>query len=217
MKRNPLNTNHRLHYGPSFQGHQVLSNCGPLISNHLQRVHACFERSLHCHKRTCLMRVDLYIPPHAYPPAVNSNQFISKFFASLGAKIEHAQDQSMKLGHRVHQTDVRYIWCREVSSNGRVHYHVALLLNHDAYAFMGQFSLDCRNMYARLHEAWGAALNMHPEDVVGYVHIPKNPTYQIVKDDEESFQQAFNRVSYFAKMQTKEYNQGFHTFGCSNN
>ena len=72
-------------------------------------------------------------------------------------------------------------------------------------------------MYARLHEAWGAALNMHPEDALGYVHIPDNPTYQITSANEESFQQAFNRVSYFAKMQTKEYNQGFHTFGCSNN
>ncbi|GAB2490506.1 inovirus Gp2 family protein [Comamonas humi] len=161
------------------------------------------------------MRFDLYVPDHASAAALCSNAVISKFFASLRAKIAHAQNLSKAAGHRVHDADVRHMWCREISGNGRVHYHVALLLNHAAYAFIGQFDLERCNMYARIHEAWATALHMHVEDMLGYVHVPATPTYQVVRDDEASFNTAFYRVSYFSKLGTKEYQQGFHTFGCS--
>ena len=163
------------------------------------------------------MRCDLYVPSHVSAGLLVSNAVITKFFASLRAKIEHAQAQSRNGDHRVHSADMRFVWCREISGNGRVHYHVALVFNHAAYAFMGQFNLARRNMYARIHEAWASAIGMFVGDMRGYIHIPDNPTYQVIRGVEESFQQAFNRVSYFAKMQTKEYNQGFHTFGCSYN
>ena len=82
---------------------------------------------------------------------------------------------------------------------------------------MGKFKSTRSNMYARIHGAWASALGMYIDDMRGYVHIPDNPTYQVIRDDAESFLKAFFRLSYFAKMQSKEYNQGFHTFGCSNN
>ena len=215
MKRNPLNTNQQLHSEPTFEGAPVITQQGPLILNQLQRMHDCIAQSLDHHSRVCLMRCDLYIPANASPKVLCSNTLISKFIASLRAKIAHAQNQSRQAGHRVHDADLRHTWCREISGHGRVHYHVALLLNYSAYAFIGQFDLDNPNMYTRIHEAWASALSMYVYDVVGYVHIPEHPTYQIKRDDDASFNDAFYRVSYFAKLSTKEYQQGFHTFGCS--
>lgn len=215
MKRNPLNTNQQLHSEPTFEGAPVITHQGALILNQLQRMHDCITQSLRRHRRICLMRFDLYVPEHASADALSSNAIISRFFASLRSKIAHVQRQRKAAGHRVHVTGVRHMWCREISGNGRVHYHVALLLNYSAYAFIGQFDLDSPNMYARIHEAWASALSMCVYDVVGYVHIPVHPTYQIVRDDEASFRAAFYRISYFAKLSTKEYQQGFHTFGCS--
>ena len=217
MKRNPLNTNQQIHHEPLFQGSPVMTDHGYLIANHLQRIHDCLYRSLVRHSRICVMRGDLYVPSHVSAGVLVSNAIITKFFASLRAKIEHAQAQSRNGDHRVHDADMRFMWCREISGNGRVHYHVALVFNHAAYAFMGQFDLASRNMYARIHEAWASAIGMYMDDMRGYIHIPDNPTYQIIRGDEESLRQALYRVSYFAKMQTKEYNQGFHTFGCSSN
>lgn len=215
MRRNPFNTNQQLHSNPTFQGAPVITNHGPLIRNHLQKIHECFSQALEQHSRICLMRFDLYVPLHASNIAIRNNQLISKFLASLDAKLEHAQEQSRKAGRRVHGTNMRYLWCREISTNGRVHYHVAVLLNHAAYAFMGQFKLESSNMYSRIHEAWANALSMYVEDVKGEVHIPDHPTHQIIRGDESSLHDAFYRVSYFSKMVTKEYGQGFHTFGCS--
>ena len=217
MKRNPLNTNQQIHNEPFFQGLPVIDHHGYLITSHLLRMHDCLTQSLDLHSRICMMRFDLYVPGHVFVDALRSNAIISKFIASLRAKIEHAQAQSRKEGCRIHDADPRFMWAREISSNGRVHFHVALVLNHAAFAFMGRFNLESRNMYARIHEAWASALGMYVGDVPGYVHIPEAPTYLIVRGDQASFNAAFYRISYFAKLGTKEYQQGFHTFGCSKN
>ena len=150
MKRNPLNTNHQLLHGDHFYGYPVQTSHGYLITNYLQRIYDCLYRSLEHRGRICVMRCDLYVPSHVSAEVLLSNTLISKFIASMRAKIEHAQDQSRNEGHRVHDADMRYVWCREISSNGRVHYHVALVFNHAAYAFMGKFDLASGNMYARI-------------------------------------------------------------------
>ena len=217
MKRNPLNTNHHLLHGENFQGSPVQNSHGYLITDYLQRIHDCLHRSLERHSSVCMIRFDLFVPGHVFADVLLGNTAISKFIASMRAKIEYAQAQSRNTGHRVHDADMRYMWCREISGNGRVHYHVALLFNHAAYSFMGNFNLESNNMYARIHGAWASALSMYLYDIKGYVHIPENSTYQITRGDEASFRQAFHRLSYFAKLLTKEYQQGFHTFGCSNN
>ena len=217
MKRNPLNTNHQLLHGDHFYGYPVQTNHGYLITNYLHRIYDCLYRSLERHSSICVMRFDLYVPDYVSADVLLSNTLISKFIASMRAKIEHSQEQSRNEDHRVHNADMRYTWCREIGGNGRVHYHVALVFNHAAYAFMGKFDLARRNMYVRIHEAWASAIGMYTDDMRGYIHIPKNPTYHITRDDAASFLCVFHRLSYFAKMQTKEYNQGFHTFGCSNN
>lgn len=217
MKRNPLNTNHQLLHGDHFLGSPVQTKHGHLITNHLQRIHDCLYRSLERNSSICVMRYDLYVPDHVSPDVLLSNAVISKFIASMRAKIEHSQAQSRNHDRRVHEADMRYMWCREISENGRVHYHVALVFNRSAYAFMGKFKLASNNMYVRVHGAWASALGIFVDDMRGYIHIPDNPIYKVLRDDAESFWQAMYRLSYFAKMKSKEYNQGLHTFGCSNN
>ena len=129
MSRNPFNINQQIFNEPFFHGSPVIYHRGDLIHRHLQRMYDCLTQALALHSRICLMRFDLYVPDHACADALLSNAFISKFFASLRAKIEHAQDQSRKEGSRVHDANLRFMWAREISENGRVHFHVALILS----------------------------------------------------------------------------------------
>ena len=162
-----------------------------------------------------MLRFDLHLP-NDYPDHLTfNNSLMEKFFASLKAKIKHSQATKRRDGFRVHDTDLRYIWCRERSTQGRVHYHVAILLNHDAYAYIGEFNLDKENMYTRLYGAWSSALGIYVDDARGLIHIPDNPTYCIHRDDITSFENAFYRISYFCKKDSKEFNSGHHSFGSS--
>ncbi len=57
---------------------------------------------------------------------------ISRFFASLKAKIQAYQRHKRRANKRVRATTLRYFWCREFGKEkGRKHYHVILLLNKD--------------------------------------------------------------------------------------
>ena len=217
MQRNPYNSNQGLHNGSTFNGMRVQSDQGLLIDDYLSKAYCCLARSIEQYRSVFMLRVDLHLPKD-YPEHLTAdNSLMDKFFASLKAKISHSQHTKRNNGIRVHDTDVRYIWCRERSTQGRIHYHVAILLNHDAYAHIGQFSLDHDNLYARLHGAWASALGIYIYDTAGLIHIPDNPTYRIERGDIESFEAAFYRVSYFCKMNTKEFNAGHHSFGSSRN
>jgi len=215
MKRNPFNTNHHLHNEATYQGYAVQTSCGPLIEEHLETTLDCFQRALDQYPRVSMMRFDLHIPENCLANTFNDNGLINRFFSSLRSQIQHSQNRSRKQGNRVHDTEVRYTWGRELSCTGRIHYHVTLLLNHDAYAHIGEFNLERSNMYSRIHKAWESALGVFRDDLVGLIHIPDNPTYMVKRDDMQSREDAFYRASYLCKMDTKEYGRGFHSFGSS--
>lgn len=215
MHRLPYNKNPYLHNEHSRQGFHVQSKHGALINGYLNRVHECFTRSLDDYGRICMIRFDLHVPEACTPEALVDNRLMHRFFSSLKAKIAYSQDQSKRLGNRVHHTELRYIWCRELSTQGRVHFHVALLLNAAAYSFIGKFNLSSNNMYSRIHQAWGSALHVFPDDIQGLVHIPENPYYEIIRGNDASFSEAFYRVSYLCKEKSKEFGNHYHCFGCS--
>ncbi len=215
MKRNPFNSNLHIHQEPTYEGYQIQLEHGLVVKEYLDRVFGSMQRALDQYSRVCMIRFDLHVPTNCSNLALRSNVLMSRFIASLRAKIIHSQNQSRRDGNRVHSTEVRFMWAREVSNLDRVHYHVAILLNHDAYRSIGKFDLQHDNMYARIHEAWGSALMLYPADLQGLIHIPINSTYMIHREDASSFQEAFYRASYLCKMETKDYGLGLHTFGCS--
>ena len=215
MKRNPLNSNQEIFNGSVFNGMEIQNDKGWLIADYLKKAHLCFIKSIEQYRSVFMLRFDLHLPID-YPDHLTAdNTLMEKFVASLKAKIKHSQATKRRDGIRVHDTDLRYLWCRERSSQGRVHYHVAILLNHDAYAHIGEFCLEKDNMFRRLHESWASALGICVNNVLGLIHIPFNPTYCINRDDITSFEDAFYRISYFCKIDSKDFNSGHHSFGSS--
>jgi len=199
----------------TYQGLPIQIEHGQVVKDYLDSTFECFQKAIDQYGRVCMMRFDLHVPEDYAAVALRDNHLMSKFLQSLKSQIQWSQNGSKKEGNRVHDTNVRYLWCRETSSTGRIHYHVVLLLNHDAYAFIGGFDLGKDNMYRRIHDAWASALGMYPPDILGLVHIPENPVYQIRRDNAASFNSAFHRASYLCKVESKEYGQGFHSFGSS--
>lgn len=211
----PPNTNLRIHNASTFQSLSIQNERNTLINEYLNKVNECFSAALKDYSRVCMIRFDLHVPSGCTPESLIDNRLIYRFFSSLKEKISYSQIKSIKLGNRVNHTEVRFIWCRESSSRGNVHYHVALLLNDAAYSFIGKFDLSSNNMYARINQAWGSALHAHTEDIQGLVHVPDNPVYHIQRDDAASLNEAFHRISYFCKAESKEFGNRHHCFGCS--
>ncbi len=199
-----------------YSSYPVLTNIGPLNTYYLDRLLSVIDRALIDHPRTLAIRCDLRLP-EGYGDV--GSDLMTKFFESLKAQIRADLFRRAAEGKRVHECNVRYAWVRERYDSDAPHFHVVILLNHDTYHTLGAYSDDQgRNMASRIKRAWASALRRLPEHMLGLVHFPINPLYSLNTnsyDFERTKADLFRRLSYFAKLETKEYGTGSRSFGCS--
>jgi hypothetical protein len=216
MSYNPSNPNLTLHVESYYQGLPIQVDKGPFIGEYLHRLHQTVMRATEKYREIFAFRFDLRFPsnynPHelAYP-----NEVIDRFIESFKAKIKHNRQMASREHKYAHESAVRYVWTREVGQHGLPHYHLAILLNKDAFCALGRYEPGRDNMFNRLHEAWASALGLPVDAVAGLVHIPENPYYHLHRDDPESVALFFYRASYLCKAATKVYGDGGHGFGAS--
>lgn len=216
MKLNPLNRNQTLHYESTYRGLPVYLDKGPLIQEYLDALHWAMCQALAANRRVLAIRLDLHFPTWmaAGDDAV-SNAFISRFIASLKAKVKHDRLCARQVNRYAHDTDVRYVWTRETGLFGRVHFHVVLLFSREAYFNLGKLESDNPNLLNRSIEAWASALRISVEQAMCLVHIPKNPVYRFDRDSLDVMADFFYRASYLCKASTKQFGDGHHGFGAS--
>lgn len=83
-----------------------------------------------------------------------------------------------------------YVWVRELSSNKKTHFHLALFVNGNTFNGVWGFFIAIQKLWQGLWD-------------VGSVHYIEK-TYKYVRDDNAMLMQAVYHLSYFAKTRTKE-------------
>ena len=210
-----FNPNHTFHYGTEYAGLPIQDK-GPFISEYLNRLYCTIHRTLNQYREVFAFRFDLRLPANHIPNgSAYENELIDRFIESFKAKIKHNRQMARRQNPYAHDSAVRYAWAREVGHQGRPHYHLAILLNKDAYCAIGAYAPGRDNMFNRLHEAWASALGLPGNAVSGLVHIPNNAYYFLRRDDQGSIADFFYRASYMCKAATKAYGNGGHGFGSS--
>ncbi|WP_238853792.1 inovirus Gp2 family protein [Vibrio fluvialis] len=193
------------------------SNNGPLDDNYLTSIKRTFDYALSQYPRTRLMRFDLHYP-NGYPINGVTGKQITKFQESFKA-IMCAYLKRKK--HNRHSKP-RFIWCKEIANSAYPHYHVAVLLNGDVFQGVGPYDgLTSQYVSGMIAKAWASATGLSVEQASSVSVFSDNGTYEINKRlDEEAFynqyNQAFYRVSYFAKKESKHPGIG-QCFGSSRN
>ncbi|MEI4955740.1 inovirus Gp2 family protein [Aeromonas caviae] len=180
---------------------------------------------LNKHPRVFAVRVDLRFPhipvmddpdmPTGFPPEVEEEKVITRFFTSLKSQIQ-------ALRHRKGQTGkpffLGYIWVKEQVTSQYPHYHVVLLFNRDDYGYLGDYSnFDADNMATRIRKAWCRALRLAYPDYASLVHFPPDAEYRFDHRDavlhNEMFYKFLERISYLFKLRSKV--RGERNFGHS--
>ncbi|WP_046487645.1 inovirus Gp2 family protein [Pseudomonas veronii] len=216
MSRHPDNTNLTLHNDSTFQGWPIQMDKGPFIQQYLNRLQQTIQCALTQHPRVFAFRFDLRLPVGIQlPDDAYTNEVIGRFIDSFKAKIAHNRSQARQLNPYAHDSKVRYFWAREQGQHGKPHYHLAILLNRDAFTALGKFETGRDNMFNRLEGAWASALGLPVEAVKGLVEIPQNPSYFLNVGELEGQAAFFHRTSYLCKAATKVFGDGSHGFGAS--
>lgn len=216
MIRHPSNTNLSLYYENTYQGFPVQVEKGPFISEYLNRLYQTVGQALTQYPRVFAFRFDLRLPVEIQlPDFVYTNQVIERFMESFKAKIAHNRIKARQLNKYAHDSKVRYVWAREQGQHGKPHYHLAILLNRDAFTALGKFETGRDNMFNRLEQAWASALGLSVEAVRGLVELPRNPCYHLNLGELGGQAEFFHRASYLCKAATKVFGDGSHGFGAS--
>ncbi|SDL55346.1 Protein of unknown function [Franzmannia pantelleriensis] len=187
-----------------------------MVTEYLEALRITLQKAKYEYPRVLAIRVDPIIPSDISDimTVEDHKGLIKKFIASLNAIIDHDWERRRKSDWLPNNT-LRYVWCREVGTNGKPHYHFLLILNRDVYFTIGKACSPNENLCSRISRAWYSALGVVWNPQEPWVHVPQNPVYWIERGDAESFQQAFYRASYLCKANTKQYGIGLRAFGSS--
>jgi hypothetical protein len=215
MQPNYVNRNIDLYYERTYLGMPIQIEKGPFVLQYLNKLHQTLARSLKNYREVFAFRFDLRFPLGTCPTHYYENQVIDRFVESFKSKIRHNRAMAYKSNGYAHNTVVRYVWTKEVGQLGRPHYHIAVMLNYDAYCSLGWFKPGRKNMFNRIEGSWASALGIPISDVIGLVEVPRNPAYRVSRDDQSSIDKFFFRASYLCKSATKSFGNGGHGFGAS--
>jgi transcription initiation factor IIE alpha subunit len=148
-----------------------------LISHSIKVMINQVEAMLSHHSKVLVIRFDLHIHHQT-----EDNEIITIFNRRL-----HKWLKRKYILKRI-----GFIWCRELETAKRQHYHYALMVD-------GHKVRHPIEILLKIKEIWEQHLNHSLE------YTPKNCYYNIQRDNFESIQDAIYRISYLAKARGKGY------------
>ena len=202
---------------------------GPLNDTYANRIQQVIDEALIAHPRTMAIRVDLRLPQETEissdSPSIwirTDHKVITRFMAALTARLKAQEKRQIKSGRRSYPNTLRYVWAKEENQQHKVHYHLVLFFNKDAYHTLGNYQSPSPNLANRIRDSWASALGItNFEDMMNYrglVHFPENPTYYLNRNSptlREEKNKLRQRALYLAKRDTKPYNDRKRWFGTS--
>ncbi|MCH2089769.1 MAG: inovirus Gp2 family protein [Pseudoalteromonas sp.] len=207
---------------PTYKQYQTLARDNqPLVTPYLDAIEKVMLAACAEHKRTFAVRIDLRLPAFSNTIDLDSNKVIKRFIASLEAQIKadtKRKARKTREGRTPHPCNVRYIWAREQSTAHHQHYHLVLFFNKDRYHCTGKINEESDNLFTRIVKAWASALHLPLDETMRLVHLPQNAHYYLDANNPnftQDFHALFYRLSYLAKLNTKQYGLGQRCFGSS--
>ncbi|PCC14255.1 inovirus Gp2 family protein [Pseudoalteromonas sp. JB197] len=187
-----------------------------------QRIELVLNHAIEQYPRLNVVRFDLYLPDYYQcldTPKAVANNLISRFFASLKARLSSDAIQRRRLGHRVHDTELYYVWAREFGEiAGKEHYHIAIFINKDRFHSLGSYDSNSGSLASLIIQAWASALDIPVDEAKSLVNFPDKACNWIESNSKNYLSQrdtSVSRLNYLAKNKTKVYGTGNRNFGTS--
>ena len=142
LTRVKKNTNLKIYTDGLYKGLKVNNN-GNLIENYLSRLYDATQKSLSEYSHTFAFRFDLSYPRTLQYKTLDDGRIIKTFIDSFKAQIKADRKRIAKdKTKRLHDTKVRYIWCKEIEKSKQCHFHFVIMLNNSAYNTKGALNSE---------------------------------------------------------------------------
>lgn len=202
----------------TYRGLPLLNCSNGFVEQYLERLHSAINHTVQSYSRVFAVRVDLHFPQYYVPRQqdVFSNEYLHSFIKVLRRRLRNYKSEKQRAGCRVHSVDFEYIWTREYGpESGRPHFHLLLLFDGHAFNSLGHYSSNRESLYNRIVESWAEVLGCHVSEGGKYVHFPDDGQYLLNSGGQDLLAHLFYRASYLAKLDSKNFHDGYHVFGGS--
>ncbi|NOH84677.1 inovirus Gp2 family protein [Vibrio sp. 03-59-1] len=201
----------------TYNGYPLYYDKEGLVEEYLEKMEQVLDNALDEHPRSLAVRVDLNLPKDFND---DSSEVLTRFFRSLKSQIEADMKQKSKSGWcKYRDCSLRYVWAKECCTSTSSHYHVMLFLNRDVYNCLGLLEDGRSNLANRIRTAWKRSVTVSYKGAErAMVHFPTQGVYSVgAKKDtgQEVNNKVFYRMSYLAKLRTKNYGKSHKNFGTS--
>lgn len=204
---------------------KLAKDFGDIDLSYMTKINETIQYALIDYPSIFAFRVDLrFVNPEAgcpdSPICVQNaeGQVMKRFIASLQSQFNVYDEQRKRMGIRVHQTKLRYLWVCEQNEAELPHYHLIIVLNKAAYWRLNHFD-SSESLAGKIQKAWCSALGLYYPAYGGLVHFPDNCEYILTREEAKhrapSFMGFMYRVSYLAKLRTKIRGGGRRCIGYS--
>ncbi len=204
---------------PTYKQYQTLARDNqPLVTPYLDAIEKVMLTACAEYKRSFAVRIDLRLPAYSNTIDLDNNKVCTRFAASLEAQIKADTKRKTREDKTPHPCKIRYIWAREQNIAQHQHYHLVLFFNKDRYHCTGKINAESDNLFTRIVKAWASALSLPIDETMELVHLPNNAHYYLDANSSnftQDFHALYYRLSYLAKLNTKQYGLGQRCFGYS--
>lgn len=215
------NTNEKSYWEDSFRGLNVNASYAPLSEGYLGKIYDVFEFILGIYPRMGYLRFDQYFP-------IDSGDWPSSVFTEFLAAFDSRLKVCLKRARIPPEAAIyKFVRVKERRTSQNVHAHWVLVFNFDIVSLQNTCRIAPYEIKRCLNDAWISALVNHcrrnPDtgystDSREYEGLMKFAASGIGLVDRYSdnflpqLTELFYWVSYFAKEETKEYDDGTQWF-----
>ncbi|TOC13202.1 hypothetical protein CGG85_04280 [Vibrio parahaemolyticus] len=214
----------------TYQGLPTLGSSYELNNDYLEVIRVPMDNAMDEYPRVFVVRFDLRQPQGALLDCLSRDEILgnealgihrtdlaTRFVRSFKAKLKAHERRCHRKGARVYPCTVRFAWVRERDRSAHDHYHFVLFLNEDRFGRLGK-TTNPGSLAWTITSAWASALNCDVSTIRRLVQFPDNACYLLDPKSKgfiKVFKDLFRRLSYFAKYDTKHYDEGHRCIGRS--
>jgi len=202
--------------GNMYNGHELNTSCKGhqgYYSEILDYIKILLDDMINRHSSVFFVRFDLRYPAGSSPMYPDNNDLVSRF------------SETFMLYCNRHGYDPKYIWVRELSKTGQIHYHFMLLLNgniiQNAHQLIVGYATNLWQKYLRIEDGKGLVhlcdskeKDYLYDDKYGGVKIKrKDPHFQQIR--EKCYQVASYLAKCYSKVGLPPHVKGFGRSGTS--
>lgn len=198
----------------------------PLDEQILASLERVLDNAFADYRELSLIRIDLRFAQAELQPDMpvcfqhTDPQVITRFIASLKSQLSEQARRKQSQGIRTYPCRLRYLWVLEQHKSALPHYHLILVLNKDAHAFLGKVDGNQSAGLIRLiQEAWCRALGLAYDMHCSLANVSGKALTHLSREDVQARSERYwdwlYRACYLTKLYTKFTGAARRTFGAS--